>query len=602
VGAAGKTKYTAGKFKFSKTRIKSVSTLTALIFSLLSFSALLTNCSAVSNIANLASQIIPVSMIKVSRTCPQVEGGGQVYPNGRSFGLAFDGANLWVSCYGTGTGSDLYRVNPKTGAVTADYRIEGGLGALAFNASQGIIYAGWGGGGNIGKILILELTGDGGIKIPKLYYSKISVCQGNTCPKLDDGLAYNESNDMLYVSQENSNTITAIHPDRPGIIVQRINWVKPAANCYTSGLAVGGNTLFETADGCSKVLAVNRLTNQTRFTINTPGDEAVTCDPVTFDMQGRQVIWTKDDLSQNIYAYSVPWGTCGTGGFTATSNNFIYAGLGDSYSSGEGVPPFYPGTADEKTGDECHRSVYAYSQLLARASGARSYFWACSGAQTKDVLTEVYQTEPPQIKEPGVSKNTSLLTISIGGNDAQFGPIALRCISDWVRLKEDCHGDGEWVRDVQYDIEKLGDRLVYTYQKIKKAVGPQTSIIVMGYPLIFSTNKEQLSCASFYLPADVIEWFNQLTEQLDEIIQKSAAIAGVNYVNPIPTFEQHGVCTKNPWMIGVSTTQVYSFHPNKLGQEAYYRALTSAIEAWRNSNVALNAEGFPLNPKPEPNP
>src|SRR5580704_7836677 len=64
----------------------------------------------------------------------------------------------------------------------------------------------------------------------------------------------------------------------------------------------------------------------------------------------------------------------------ATAN--VYAALGDSYSSGEGVPPFISAPA----GDNCHRSTRAYSQLLVGTAGfpAVGNFKACSGATVAD--------------------------------------------------------------------------------------------------------------------------------------------------------------------------------------------------------------------------
>jgi len=35
----------------------------------------------------------------------------------------------------------------------------------------------------------------------------------------------------------------------------------------------------------------------------------------------------------------------------------VYIAIGDSYSAGEGLPPFQPGTEDVPDGDRCHRSV-----------------------------------------------------------------------------------------------------------------------------------------------------------------------------------------------------------------------------------------------------
>src|SRR4051794_38938436 len=64
-------------------------------------------------------------------------------------GIAYDGVNLWYSCYTSAV--DLYRANPRTGQVTASYRIAGGLGALAYDTTRNGIWAGWG-GSNAGNI------------------------------------------------------------------------------------------------------------------------------------------------------------------------------------------------------------------------------------------------------------------------------------------------------------------------------------------------------------------------------------------------------------------------------------------------------------------
>src|SRR5260370_38762410 len=88
-----------------------------------------------------------------------------------------------------------------------------------------------------------------------------------------------------------------------------------------------------------------------------------------------------------------------------------YVALGDSYSSGEGAPPFFPGT-DGPT-DFCHRSLNAYSQVLGQAYSVTPKFWACSGAVTANITSQFRFGEPPQITEPGAGNTASLATISI---------------------------------------------------------------------------------------------------------------------------------------------------------------------------------------------
>jgi hypothetical protein len=65
-----------------------------------------------------------------------------------------------------------------------------------------------------------------------------------------------------------------------------------------------------------------------------------------------------------------------------------YIALGDSFSSGEGVPPFRPGTDQYlPLRDTCHRSFRGYPALIAgrRSSPGTWGFWACSGALTSDM-------------------------------------------------------------------------------------------------------------------------------------------------------------------------------------------------------------------------
>lgn len=103
-----------------------------------------------------------------------------------------------------------------------------------------------------------------------------------------------------------------------------------------------------------------------------------------------------------------------------------YVALGDSYSAGEGAPPFMQGT--DGPGDFCHRSASAYSQVLGQAYNIKPRFYACSGATTADITSQPRFGEPPQVTEPGVDSTASLVTMTIGGNDAGFAYLLTKCI------------------------------------------------------------------------------------------------------------------------------------------------------------------------------
>ncbi len=126
-----------------------------------------------------------------------------------------------------------------------------------------------------------------------------------------------------------------------------------------------------------------------------------------------------------------------------------YVALGDSYSSGEGVPAFTDGTEDDLPlglfgANKCHRSAQgSYSQLIvdkppARVNLTPATFAACSGAVSADVLEPNPKNngEPAQIDH--VNQFTDLITLSMGGNDIGFSDIAIAC------LIRDCTPDIQW--------------------------------------------------------------------------------------------------------------------------------------------------------------
>ena len=116
-----------------------------------------------------------------------------------------------------------------------------------------------------------------------------------------------------------------------------------------------------------------------------------------------------------------------------TSSQTNYIALGDSYSSGEGNPPFLAGT--DGPNDYCHRSPQAYSEVLGSLFGIAPRFYACSGAVTSDITSTFHDTEPPQLTQPGTDSSADLVTMTIGGNDAGFADVLQACIAQ--KLKAD---------------------------------------------------------------------------------------------------------------------------------------------------------------------
>lgn len=95
----------------------------------------------------------------------------------------------------------------------------------------------------------------------------------------------------------------------------------------------------------------------------------------------------------------------------------IYLALGDSYSSGEGLGPFLPGSG------KCDRSPEAYPQIVARRIGALTLkFVACSGATIAQIDQQVSGVAPRTLR------HVAMTTVTAGGNDLPLSGLITACM------------------------------------------------------------------------------------------------------------------------------------------------------------------------------
>ncbi len=250
-------------------------------------------------------------------------------------GIAFDGANLWYSCYYAPGSNDLYRADPITGAVTASYSLAGGLGALSYDATRNVIWAGYG-GGSAPSDTVYQITLDGSQNATGIAPA---FQTGDFCG-LDDGLAFDARgpgalDDVIYYSDD-CFTTTLVAYDLTGVAVESFPWT--GTGCYNSGLAIGGQLLFQGSDGCNHVWVIDKTTKAAAFDFATtvPGDvnfrdEDLECDTHTF--APIQVMWSKEAYSpMRAAAFEIPTGTCGTGG-VSEENHGAMTGGGSAFTS-----------------------------------------------------------------------------------------------------------------------------------------------------------------------------------------------------------------------------------------------------------------------------
>ncbi len=407
--------------------------------------------------------------------------------------------------------------------------------------------------------------------------------------------------------------------------------------------ASGGAVTFTLPAGTNAFYFYAEPDPYATFTISAVAQDGTSSGPIDVNgFAGAQYFGFYTDGSVALKSISVSSSIDFAVGEFGIANSVNYAALGDSYSSGEGAPPFFAGT--DGPSDYCHRSVNAYSQVLGSDYGVTPKFYACSGATTANVLSVSRWGEPPQITEPGVDNTANLVTMTIGGNDAGFSDVLTSCIEQtlkanfinaaissqglegqvalWLGLGADpsCADSSSFVNGVSANVDNVLGPAEDAYSALLNATSPtDTSIIVGDYPHLFgSTSAEQncLALAPILTPADQT-FMNAEGDRLDGILQSAAALTGVNFVDVRSAFAGHAVCgSSGAWLNGISIGSgsgqpcqysvagvclwsglpiVGSFHPNATGQASGYAA---AFKSYIDSAANLTPEGFPANPDP----
>ncbi|MFC3500374.1 SGNH/GDSL hydrolase family protein [Micromonospora krabiensis] len=226
-----------------------------------------------------------------------------------------------------------------------------------------------------------------------------------------------------------------------------------------------------------------------------------------------------------------------------------YVALGDSYSSGVGAGPY-----DWST---CLRSQKSYAPLWAAAQGVTSFaFPACGGAVTADVINSQVNA---------LSAGTTLVTITIGGNDAGFADVITSC-----RFGSTSTCTNAVNRARAFATATLPGRLDATYAAIRTRA-PDARLIVLGYPRLFELN----SCGWLAMSTYKRTILNDAADLLATVTAGRAAAAGATFVDTRPYFAGHGVCGADPWIHDVSGV-IEAYHPDADGYRyGYLPALTA---------------------------
>ncbi|NUR61109.1 MAG: hypothetical protein HOV87_20975 [Catenulispora sp.] len=394
-------------------------------------------------------------------------------------------------------------------------------------------------------------------------------------------------------------------------------WVRVYAHIPDSGDTTQQAPYTITTGLTSKTRYVNTLANK---------NEWVSLGVFQFDSTGAQNVSLTNATYDGDGTMDIAWDAVGFQPLASKPADFVVQ-MGDSYSSGEGATSYLPGTdhgpyAQQKTDSSpgetwnaCRRSTNSWIRKTtlptqSRSIGAESdvfdtnldfHSTACSGALTTEVLGDPAQDtkwgydgqfhEVEQLASGYLDENTTLVTLTLGGNDAGFADAVQGC------AQVSCPDDTAQKAKINEAVNRVSDVIQAIHAK-----APKARVVLLGYPELFDKDDHLLCTNTIMLPPAMTQlnawgdYFTTLDAAMVDTLQRRGV--PVTFVDATPFFAGHTVCGNSPgindvvkapngpgdyfvdgpfdWQDWILVSRS-SFHPNSVGTDQYALALKSAL-------------------------
>jgi hypothetical protein len=344
--------------------------------------------------------------------------------------------------------------------------------------------------------------------------------------------------------------------------------------------------------------------------------------------------------------HDIAWDAIAVQPLSAKPRHFVVA-MGDSFSSGEGAG-YYDRVSDQYGDDApnrnaCHRSSRAWSRqvVIPNAPGGRTvaaladarhaeldyHFVACSGAVTANVLSTTTASggqAPPnssgerpagqfgeltQIDQGFLDRNTTLVVLTIGGNDARWVDVILECVQ-----LVDCSVPGYTKPG---DTAPLRDVVAHRFTQVVKpdvarviaeirVRAPDAWIVLAGYPQLFRSgsayeippvlwpegmrwglsdgetaflNDMARLAVTELLVTDVPNKINSVDVRAEFAGHELGSPGSENYLNTWLPGDRYNLTPDDDGEPNDSNHSPHSMHPNVAGYEAYAGAVSDRLNA-----------------------
>lgn len=312
----------------------------------------------------------------------------------------------------------------------------------------------------------------------------------------------------------------------------------------------------------------------------------------------------------------------------------IVVSMGDSYSSGEGIEPFFGQDAriESRVTDSDwlgHRSTKSWASMLrfqglsgtlgdyrsdypyspTGSSNARWYFVASSGATTahfkkrqektinRDFYDDLKMYLSPQLDIFSKCRGeVDYVTFSIGGNDVGFADIIINAAAGSTYLD---FSNVKKMLNEQWDkIEETKTNIRNAYKSVFYNAGSQVKLLIAGYPKLLDQNGHGalISLDEATMINNSVSRFNLVLSGLVRDVASMDLGQGAYFIDVEGTFNGHEayasgfpVANDTEWInriILIPQSQdletkkigsAYSVHPNAKGAQAYAECVNEKI-------------------------
>jgi lysophospholipase L1-like esterase len=252
-----------------------------------------------------------------------------------------------------------------------------------------------------------------------------------------------------------------------------------------------------------------------------------------------------------------------------------YVSLGDSYTAGPLIPnPVLP--------LGCLKSSNNYPRLAAPTIGLPLRDPSCSGAKT-DHMTQPQNVDPDGPNPPqfnSLDAETTVVSITIGGNDIGFSSVAQDCITvnPFSTPCKDKYASG--------GKDQLAERIAATAPKVAavlqgiKARSPLAKIYVLNYPAIFP--ETGFGCwPQMPIGFGDVPYLRSTQKNLNSMLATQAAANGATLVNWYGASIGHDACkgSSTRWVEPLVPGELAApIHPNKAGMVGAKNVLVAAVK------------------------